>query len=228
MKWILVAAAVLLCGCNTFRTTALDRCENDTLIVNPDCPMKGIPVTLRVPTHLELSVVETTYWQKRNIAGAKPTLVALHTARPTRAVTHDVCYTEKVFLVDPARPTAGTQKYGFTFTSNDAGKADEAGKGYLDQVIYKIDDQTITESAKLLANSLNFLSAFPTSSLNPEHVNTGNLISTDRTVAYTRLDINSPSFEHDVAQFLDTNLNCAGCSGTLCPKVATNAICTAP
>ena len=96
-KFFAVAAIIAVSGCSSFRTTAVDRCEHDSLVVNPDCPMKGIPVSLRVPTHMELSVVETTYWEKQDIPGKRPTLVPLITCRPTRTVLHDICYTEKVF-----------------------------------------------------------------------------------------------------------------------------------
>ncbi|MCA9136777.1 MAG: hypothetical protein KDB00_08460, partial [Planctomycetales bacterium] len=219
MKWILILGLAVTCGCNTFRTTAVDRCENDTLVVNPEHPMKGIPVSLRVPTHLELSVVETTYWEKQDVPGGKPTLVPLHTCRPTRTVTHNVCYTEKIFLVDPVRPGAGIQNYGFTFTSNKDGNKQDAGKGYLDKVSYKIDDQTIKESANLLANSLSLISAFQVSAVNDPNLNTGDLIATDRTIAYTRLDINSPCFENGVENFLDTNVNQACNACTICPRV---------
>lgn len=225
MKWMLILGLAMTCGCNTFRTTAVDRCENDALVVNPEHPMKGIPVSLRVPTHLELSVIETTYWEKQDNPGQKPTLVPLHTCRPTRTVSHNVCYTEKVFLVDPVRPGAGLQAYGFTFKSNKEGNEKDAGKGYLDKVAYKIDDQTITESANLLADSLSLINAFTVSSANQPSTNEGRLVATDRTIAFTRLDINSLCFEDDVAQFLDVNVNRACSSCTICPEICTPAIC---
>lgn len=223
MRTFCLASLILLGGCNTFQTTAIDRTENDCLVVNPDCPMKGIPVTLRVPTHLELNVIETTYWEKKDIIGSKPTLVPVHTCRPTRSVEHRICYTERVFLVDPARPAAGTSSYGFSFTSKGSESADDLGKGYLDKVAYKIDDETIKESANLLANSLSLISGFSVSA-NQARPNQGDLVATDRTVAYTRLDINSPSFEHDVELFLDCHVN-QPMTRTMCPQLCEPAIC---
>ena len=202
--------------------TAVDRCEHDGLVVNPECPMKGIPVSLRVPTHMELSVIETTYWEKKIKPGQKPELVRLSTCRPTRSVTHKICETEKVFLVDPVRPGAGIANYGFTFQSNneDATKAkNSAGKGYLSNVQYKIDDQTIKESAKLFANSLGLINALQVSA-NQGNPNSSDLITTERAVAYARFDINSPSYEMDVAAFLDCNVNLASnqCNPTVVCK----------
>jgi hypothetical protein len=219
-----VLGLMMLCGCNTFRTTSVDRCENDALVVNPGKPMKGIPVSLRVPSHLELNVIETTYWEKKEIPGSKPTLVPLRTCRPTRTLKHNLCYTEKIFLLDPAKPVAGEQKYGFSFTSNKEGNEKDAGKGYLDKVTYKIDDKTITETANLVASSLKLIDAFAISA-NQAQLNTGDLISTDRTVAYTRLDINSASFEQEVAEFLDCNINNAMSTCTKCPEVCVGTHC---
>ncbi len=202
--WMLVL--ILFCGCNTFSTTAIDRTENDCLVVNPNCPMKGVPVSLRIPTHLELKVIETTYWEKEERPGKKATLIALSTYRKTRTVAHEICFTETVFLVDPKRPAAGIQNYGFSFTSGNDGNKEDAGKGYLSKVEYKIDDQTIKESANLVSNVLGLVSAFQTGA-NDAQANVGTLIATDRTVAYGRFDINSCSFENDVEIFLDTHVN---------------------
>jgi len=217
---------VLLVGCKSFRTAAIDRSEIDCLIVNPDQPMNGVPVTLRVPTHLELNVIETTYWEKRDRSNHKPTLVPVSTCRPTRKVEHRVCYTERVFLVDPARPAAGTQSYGFTFKSKHSDSADDAGKGYLDKVAYKIDDRTITETASRLTDSLSLISGFNVSA-NRALPNRGNLVATSRTVAFARFDINSASFESDVEAFLDIHVN-QPLACTRCPEVCEPAVCELP
>ncbi|MFO1002908.1 MAG: hypothetical protein U0936_21465 [Planctomycetaceae bacterium] len=219
-----LAFAILLgtAGCSSFKTTAVDRLDNDMVVVNPSKPLKGVPVSLRVPSHLELCVIETSYWEKQDIPGQKPTLKPLHTCRATRTVTHNVKYTEKIFLVDPKRPAAGTEKYGFTFQSNDANKGEDAGKGYLQKVEYEVDDQTIKESANLLANSLGLINALQTSASQP-NPNKSDLVSTDRTVAFGRFDINSPSYEDDVANFLDIHVNCERTK--TCPQVCESANC---
>jgi len=223
MRHILILALLASSGCCSIRTTAIDRKENDCIVVNPECPMHGIPVSLRIPTHLELKVIETTYWEKQDIPGEKPTLVPLSTCRATRTVEHSVCYTEKIFLVDPVRPAAGTSNFGFEFTSN--GSKKDGGQGYLKKVSYKIDDQTIKESANLLSNALGFISAFQTGASDPKP-NTGTLISTDRTVAYGQFDINGDSFEEEVSAFLDCNVNRVGNDCVSCPKICTPARCS--
>jgi len=227
MRLAIILILFTVPGCSSFRTTAVDRSENDCLVANPTCPLKGIPVALRVPTHLELRVIESAYWEKRNQPGAKPTLVPLSTCHPTRTVTHRICETEKIFLVDPVRPGAGTMNYGFTFQSNsgtEAGKG-AAGKGYLQNVQYRIDDQTIQQSADLFSNSIGLITALQTAAANRANLNTANLITTERAVAYARFDINSASFEHDVSTFLDCHVNLAHEANSICPQVCSAKQC---
>ncbi len=223
----LLLTMLALSGCSSFRTTAVDRTERDCLIVNPECPMRGIPVSLRVPTHLELCVIETTYWEKQLAPGNKPTLVPLSTCRPTRNVTHAIKETEKIFLVDPVRPAAGMSSYGFTFQSSNANAqqaSEAAGKGYLQSVQYKIEDQTIEQSAELFSNAVGLITALQTAA-NQAVANTSNLLTTERVVAYARYDVNSPTFEADVAAFLDCNINNASQNCGLCPQVCATERC---
>ena len=100
MKRALVILLAGLAGCSSFGTQPLDRMDNDTICVNPEKPLKGIPVSIPVPSHLELRIIETTFWEQK-VNNGRPTLVPLRSCRPTRRVQHDVCRTEKVFLVDP-------------------------------------------------------------------------------------------------------------------------------
>jgi hypothetical protein len=123
------------------------------------------------------------------------------------------------------RPGAGTQSYGFDFQSSDSAKADTAGKGYLKKVTYKVDDKTITESANLLSKSLGLINALQTSAA--PQVNTSDLIETQRSVAYTRVDINSPSFECDVEAFLDLYVNTECMQVRVCPRVCESTTCQA-
>lgn len=204
-----ITAALLLAlstGCGSIKTTAYDRLEDDTLIANPDQHLKGVPVTLKVPTHLKLTIEEKTFWR---VEGSE--LIPVSTCRATRDVTPEVQYTEKIFLVDPVKPAAGSSEYGFIFK----GGKNYSGKGQLEGLDYKITDTTITESAELLKKSLSFVNAFPRSTLaSPTGFGVGNdkitsldVIQTTRVVAWNQFDINSEYFEEDVMGFLDLHLN---------------------
>ncbi len=215
-----IAAALLLAlstGCGSIKTTAYDRLEDDTLIANPDQHLKGVPVTLKVPTHLKLTIEEKTFWR---VDGSE--LIPVSSCRATRDVTPEVQYTEKIFLVDPVKPGAGTSEYGFSFVSNTQ-NADPKynGTGQLKGLNYKITDNTITESALLLEKSIGFVNAFPKPK-KPEAKITGfgdgnetvaalDVIETTRVVAWSQFDINSEYFEEDVMGFLNTYLNAKPC-----------------
>lgn len=219
-----ITAALLLAlstGCGSIKTTAYDRLEDDTLIANPDQHLKGVPVTLKVPTHLKLTIEEKTFWR---VEGSQ--LVPVATSRATRDVIPTVQYTEKIFLVDPVRPGAGESEYGFTFRSGDPDKdvaAKYSGAGQLRGLNYKITDTTITESASLLNKSLNFVNAFSgaktkgqTNTAKPlgvgnEEITKLNVIQTTRVVAWSQFDINSEYFEEDVMGFLNKHLNDKSC-----------------
>ena len=74
MKYTWILGMIVLCGCNTFRTTAIDRCENDRLVVNPDKPMQGVPVALRVPA---LAAVRAGRVRGRGRRGTAPAIESL-------------------------------------------------------------------------------------------------------------------------------------------------------
>lgn len=226
--WIptILLLITLSVGCSSIKTTAFDRLEDDTLVANPEKPLKGVPVSLRVPTHLELTVEEKTFWR---VEGAE--LIPISSCRGTRTVDHSVKYIEKIFLVDPVRPAAGpvadppgdpaSNSYGFSF-KNDELTAEEiengvvdkyAGKGQLEGIHYHINDSTIERSAQLLASSLSFIKTFA-----PKGEKTGfgeknaevtglDVIQTTRVIAWSRFDLNSEHFEEDVMGFLNTYIN---------------------
>lgn len=220
MRCSIVAALLLALstGCGSIKTTAYDRLEDDTLIANPDQHLKGVPVTLKIPTHLKLTIEEKTFWR---VEGSD--LIPVSTCRATRDVIPKVQYTEKIFLVDPVKPGAGTSSYGFTFKNDAAGPDSKySGKGQLSGLSYDITDNTITESAALLQKSLNFVGAFPIkpkgAKASAEAFGSGNsevedlnVIQTTRVIAWSQFDINSEHFEEDVMGFLNTYLNERSC-----------------
>jgi len=169
-----------------------------------------VPVTLKVPTHLKLTIEEKTFWR---VDGSE--LIPVTSCRATRDVIPKVQYTEKIFLVDPVKPGAGSSEYGFTFK----GGIDHSGKGQLEGLNYKITDTTITQSAQLLKDSLSFVRAFPKTAKGStvgfgggnENVNSLDVIQTTRVIAWSQFDINSENFEDEVMGFLDVYLNDKPC-----------------
>lgn len=195
----------LITGCSSIRTTSVDRTEHDQYIENCEEPLKGMPVMLRVPTHLEVSILETRYWQIDEEADLQP----LESKRAVLDIKHDLKYTEKMFVVDPLRPLSGDQEYGFSFTGGTDGNAAEAGKGYLSGLSYKATDTSIVDSAALIGAALK---RFGTTQANDgEGAAPSNVVETQRVIAFRRFDVNSPTFENDVYAFLECYLNNRAC-----------------
>ncbi|MEQ8856570.1 hypothetical protein [Gimesia sp.] len=218
-----ITAALLLAlstGCGSIKTTAYDRLEDDTLIANPDRHLKGVPVTLKVPTHLKLTIEEKTFWR---VEGSE--LIPVTTCRATRDVIPKVQYTEKIFLVDPVRPGSGSSGFGFTFKGGV-----ESGSGHLEGLNYEITDTTISDSATLLAKSIGFVNAFakPTAGgqtasafgKGNDEVKRLDVLETTRVIAWSQFDINSEYFEEDVMGFLNQHLNDRSCDPE-CPVTNT-------
>ncbi|QDU51439.1 hypothetical protein [Gimesia panareensis] len=226
-------------GCSSIKTTAFDRLEDDTIVANPDQHLKGIPVSLRVPSHLELTVEEKTFWR---VEGSQ--LIPVSSCRATRTISHDVKYTEKIFLVDPVRPAAGpatpdqgatdeSSYYGFSFKTDDLNDGEiqrayeHSGKGQLTGLNYHIEDKTIIRSAQLLKSSLNMIKAFKTSAKaeqtafgdNTDKVTGLDVLQTTRVIGWSRFDLNSEHFEEDVMGFLNTYVNQKSCAPD-CPGTA--------
>ena len=179
----ILAVALLMLGCSSVRTVPLTRLTDNSLIADEDSPLKGLPVMLKIPTHVELTAYEIEYYyyepgaaevlQVTNSTGAVTTPHADAIPEgfnpiptpcgPVRDFTYVVKQTDKMFVVDPLRPAAGQGGFGFTFGGaagsgfSDANGGSSAGHGYVSGFNYKAVDQTILQTSALLTNSLNIL-----------------------------------------------------------------------
>ena len=200
--WLLLAA-----GCTSIRTSLLDRNPCGGWTTGDEVCLKGVPVLLRVPTHLEVRVYERDYWY----VGDNYYLQRVRNAIPVRWVASQVQQSEQLFLIDPKRPAAGTGVYGFTFTSSSR-PAEDAGHGYLQGVTYKADDQTLARSASLLASMASMLAAPAPAGLAISSMTKGvqtlvPVTSTDRVVAWRRFALNDLCVDEQVSAFLDLHVN---------------------
>ncbi len=221
-SWILIAGLLcpmtFLTGCSSFATTFFRRSQDNTLCKENSKPIHGVPVMVRVPTHLELRVDETIHLVRRkqttNIEALTPNGASL------RSVDANLRFTEKMFVLDPKRPMSGPASYGFTFRSKPAANSnaardaakDSAGHGYLQGLKYKVDDQTITNASAFLANIAPLLASPVGFNPNSPSDSLDGVYTTGRTVAFGVFDLASPSFEEDINHFLDLHLNhCRPC-----------------
>lgn len=144
---IIALALALACGgCTSLSSTFLHRDEMNVKWKTEK--LKGVPITLKVPTHLKLVVAETRYLTGKKDDNATLAFVREPlTCEPVVSlqVNHDFVYTEKIFTVDPKRPAAGTMKYTLGLDPTEQ---------YLTTIQSELTDTTIQEISKGLERIL--------------------------------------------------------------------------
>jgi hypothetical protein len=210
----IVALNAICVGCKSTTSFFMSRHDNDRLAGNSNGhlgahenakPFKGIPVTMKIPTHVDVSVFETIYLNDN--------LSTIPTGRRNLRAAADVVYSDKIFAVDPKRAAAGNSNY--TFQMNSA-HTDPLQRQYFKQIKQHVEDETIRDINAALTGLLPLISkkaASPASGLQPE--GNGTLsppASKDRVVAWKRFDVNSPDFEEQVKVFVEHHINnCDAC-----------------
>jgi len=210
---ILVGAALFV-GCTSISSTMLNRLETDDFVGNSNGklkangaarPFKGVPITLRVPTHVDISIQE-----KVRFCLNGNTLTPLRSTRRHLWVETDLVYTDKVFTVDVKRPAAGTANYTLEFGEK---TADLDNRQYFKNIKSRIVDETIKDVTAAI-NTV--FSALP-SGRNGEPAGVAGseglvFFEQTRTVAWKRFDVDMVDFEMQVAAFVRDHLNnCNSC-----------------
>ena len=205
---LVLTLLVVSTGCTSMTSTLLNRDDCDNFTRNGGKhPEKGIPITLRVPTHLKVWIDEEYYLQKTKAEDGKIPLKALNTGKPVISVVTSFDYEEKLFTVDFKRPGAGTLKTDIQMDSE---------KQYFKQIHTKVVDNTIQEITKIVKQFSVPLGIKTSVGQSIEK----NLIVDTRTVAFVRFDINAPDFEQQLMAFFDQHINsCNSCQGFGFPVV---------
>lgn len=164
------ALLLLVCtpGCASMRSTMLNRTEADTFVKN-GLPTKGVPVTVRVPSHLDVWVVETMYYdaseRKLNEDDKEHPFVEFKAIEFPVDVNRNLklrtklIRTEKVMTVDFVRPAAGIGEYNVKF--DQAGQDDKSRQQYITQFESMIYDRTMEDTANLVASLVPNVAAQP-------------------------------------------------------------------
>lgn len=217
-----VVSALFGAGCTSTTSTILQRLDGDELVgssnghntlLHANKPFKGIPITVSVPTHVDIRIDETLYFKKESMEPIA--LSSRHlTAHPT-IVTSD-----KLISVDPKRPAAGTLDYNLTFpTPTDDYRRDQ----HFNKITYNVDDQTIKTITSILKDVVPTLGIGAKKTKGFESDSPDGSGSSDslqiivRTVAWKRFDLSAPDLEPCIAEFVATHLNnCHSCNENLC------------
>ena len=242
--WLLAAMLAALTGCTSFRSTLMHR-SGDGSLHRDGClrPLRGIPVKLKVPSHLAVSIVETyqivpgvspggksTEIEKADSTDSNPTPITGQTkARPqvltlgeegeprTLEVLTKVEYSDQVFLVDFPRPLAGV--LDLTNGKDDGITFD--GEQYFAKIRGSIDDRTMQELGSDFGTGLfqppgAFAAGASSAGAPTKSVPSPEIQLATRVVAYQRFDLNEAGWEERVQAFVDEHLGIAvSCSG--CP-----------
>ncbi len=208
-----IAFVALASGCLSTSSVIATRTADDQLVGNSNGktgigqqsrPYKGIPVTMRVPSHLDLSVVETVYYSELDGNYSPVPMPERHLE-----LKHKIVYSDKIITVDPKRPAAGTLAYSAVFQSEN----DEArDRQFFSSINYNVQDNTINTITALIPSLFPAKPELMSNQSTPQEVRGANLVPKTRTVAWKRFDINAPDFENELSAFVANHVNCEfGC-----------------
>ena len=129
-------ACVLLTqiGCSSMSSTMLTRDESNQFWSRKGA-LKGVPITLKVPTHVQLTMFERHFLFKnsegQNVRLALPFVV--------RDFSQEFIYSEKIFTVDFKRPAAGLYNLNLDLSPDQ----------YISELQHDVTDETIREVTAL-------------------------------------------------------------------------------
>lgn len=213
-KTVFCGSLLFSIGCRSISSTFVQRMDNDNLVGNSNgerghhCnakPFKGVPVTMQVLTHVDITISEELFLDKK-------TLQPVHTNRRNLGASQTPIYSDKIFAVDPKRAASGTSKY--TLDMNSEGS--EEDKQYFKQIKQNVDDTTIKDVNAVLTNLLpKLIKPASTQKLLDGTINpTNDFIKVTRHVAWKRFDIGAPDFQDQIRLFVEHHMNnCNECCG---------------
>jgi len=159
----------------------------------------GVPITVSVPTHIDVRVVQEAWLYKgKPFPSADDQLI-------TTRVEHEVVYTDRIFTVDPKRPAAGTSKPSITMNGQ-----------YPDLIKSDVNDETIKEIGAAIARingAGGFAAAFGTSASEKNQPgslskNKSRMFHIDNVTAANRFDLDAPDLQFRIQSFLDQHVRC--------------------
>jgi hypothetical protein len=175
-------------------STMVTRDESNQTWTRHQC-LQGVPITLKVPTHVKVYVIEHHYLQR-----VKDEKDVVRTQRLTlpyvvRDFAQEFIYTEKIFTVDFRRPAAGTYNLRLDMTDDQ----------YIEKVQHDVTDRTITDVGKLIKEVAPG-GLFPTLRSEPGDPE-DYLHEVTSVVAVGIFEIDAPDFEQQLTAFLNCHLN---------------------
>jgi len=208
-----------LTGCTSISSTLLNRTDNDFYFGNSNGntkgygqsrPFKGVPITVRVPTHLDVAIKESIILARDD----HDKLYQLTSSKRHTFVEANLVESDKVFTVDPKRPAAGTLTQTLTFGNKGTNAGDPDNSQYFKKIAYNIQDDTIKEVNASLNTLLPLLGKKPSTGRQTAGGANLSIIQEEVSgvIAWKRFDLDAPDFEAQVECFIEEHLNsCDDC-----------------
>lgn len=211
---LLFALSLLTTGCTLVKSTLVSRQDDNSFVgisngepqdLGKTRPFRGVPVALKVPTHVDVKVTET-YFIKMAMVDGKRELQEVVFNDPTTPrnlnITVTPITTKKLFTVDFVRPMAGTLDYEAKFTDEQ----------YFESIQNTIKDETLQDVTAAIATVAPKLGFSASAKIGEDLKAT--MLTEVRTVAYARFDIDAVDFEEQLNAFLTLQVTgCHNCSG---------------
>jgi len=188
-------ACLLATGCTSISSTLLSRDEGNTHWQREQ-HLPGVPITLKVPTHVKVYVVETYYLQKVTDGGV-PRTERLKLPFTIRDFAQEFVYTEKIFTVDFKRPAAGKYNLHLGMTTDQ----------YIQTVEHDVTDETIRDVSALI-DQLAGTGLLPRAA-SGQAGTTGplqHLYEVKSVAAVGLFEIDAPDFEQQLTGFINCHL----------------------
>ncbi len=208
-RFAICLVAVLAAGCTTYSSIPLSRNRCDEVSKDTCAPIKGVPIAVKVPTHLDVYVDETFYLlpDASGIYQEVPILDNNGTPIRNLGIRPEMIQTKKIFVVDFKRAAAGITSNGLEFNEQQ----------YLQKVTGSIQDDTLKEATAAFSALAPLLRAKPTAAAG-DTIKLDNSVRGSRVVAYRRFDLNDSDFEQQVGDFVEYHMNaCHDCAGPAYP-----------
>jgi hypothetical protein len=184
-------------GCASIKSTMLTRDEsNSSWQCIETC---GVPITVKVPTHLKVQIQETRYLTYDTTNGTWSPLTDCGSPIIALNVQHDFIRTEKIFMVDLKRPAAGVLDYTAKFDNQS-----------ITEITSHIEDRTISDVSQAIQGILKAARGAGVSSGQAPAVSPVPLQQINSVRAVGIFEFDDPTWELQLTQFLEQHLgNCA-------------------
>ena len=191
---VLVTAASI--GCSSMQSTLLTRNESNTNWCTIK-HLKGVPITLKVPTHLRVYIYQKHFLEQINVGGVtKWQLVEMPAIHDFSSET---LYTDQIFTTDFKRPAAGAFNLDLDMTEDQ----------YVERVQQDITDETLEQIGALIEKLPGlFVPAPVPGAKQASDTDAGVTLKEIKSVVAAGLfEVDAPDFEIQVESFVRCHLN---------------------